>query len=153
MNCKPPDGLFYGPPLTRLFTIGGMGAGGRIKALRLAMGLDQGELARLARIAQSTLSDLERGDSKQPRGDSLVRLAAVLKVDQDWLITGEGLPVQRVQPNIDESELLHIYRDLADPNKQALLATARALLGTQPTPTAASPLTRDTPRIPKQKSR
>jgi transcriptional regulator with XRE-family HTH domain len=153
MDYKPPETLFYGTPLTRVFTIGGMTAGRRIKALRLAMGMDQGELAKLAKIAGSTLSDLERGDSKQPRGDTLVKLAAVLKVDQDWLITGEGLPVQRVQPNLDESELLHIYRDLADSNKQALLATARALLGTQPNPTAASPLNRDTPRIPKQKSR
>lgn len=121
-----------------------MGVGKRVQAIRKAKGLGQGELARKAGIKQSTLSDLERGDSKNPRGDSLVKIANALHVSQEWLITGEGLPVQPVVPNIDESELLAIYRDLGEANKTALLAAARAMLGTQPSPTAASPFKRQT---------
>jgi transcriptional regulator with XRE-family HTH domain len=131
--------LNYGRPLETAPTIRGMGVGKRIRALRLAMGLKQGELARQAGIGQGTLSDLERGDSALPRGDSLIRLASILKVSQDWLITGMGSPVQAVQPQLDESELLQIYKDLSETNKLALLATARALLGAQPMPTTASP--------------
>ncbi len=119
-----------------------MGVGRRIRALRLAMGVKEGGLAGQAGIGQGTLSDLERGDSVQPRGDSLIRLASILKVSQDWLITGEGSPVQAVQPAIDESELLQVYRDLNEANRGALLATARALLGAQPVPTPAAPYKR-----------
>lgn len=134
----------YVLPLGRSPTISGMGVGKRIRAVRTAMGLAQGRLAKLAGIPQSTLSSIEHGDSKTPRGDHLVALAAVLRVDQDWLITGHGLPVQRMQPDIDESEMLQLYADLSQANRLALLATAKALLGSQPTPTPASPLRRET---------
>lgn len=122
--------------------MGVMGVGKRIKALRLAKGMDQGELARAAKIAQSTLSDLERGDSARPRGDSLIRLAAALEVDHDWLMTGQGLPTQKVHPSIEEGHLLTMFRDLSEANRAALVATARALLDSQPEPTASSPLKR-----------
>lgn len=119
-----------------------MGVGKRIRALRKAAGLAQGKLAALAGMPQSTLSSIEHGDSNTPRGDHLIQLAAVLKVSQEWLVTGLGSPVQAVQPAIDESELLQTYRDLTEVNKGALLAAARALLAAQPMPTAASPLKR-----------
>ena len=126
----------------------GMGVGRRIKALRKAAGLSQGRLASLADMPQSTLSSIEHGDSQIPRGDRLAKLAAVLKVSPDWLIAGHGSPVPPVQPDIDESEVLQIYRDLTPANRGALIATARALLESQPTPTAASPLR----RAPKQRT-
>jgi transcriptional regulator with XRE-family HTH domain len=142
MKSKGVRESFYGKPFERTPMIAVMGVGKRIKALRLAKGLDQGELARAAKIAQSTLSDLERGDSERPRGDSLVRLAAVLEVDHDWLMTGQGIPTPKMQPNIDEGHLLTMYRDLSEANRAALLATARALLDSQPDPTPSSPLKR-----------
>lgn len=133
---------FYGTPLVVTPTIRVMSVGKRVRALRMAQGLKQGELARRAKVEQSTLSDLERGDTKQPRGDTLVSLAEALRVSHDWLMTGEGTPVQPVHPDIDESELLSIYRDLSETNRLGLLAAARAMLGSQPKPTAASPLKR-----------
>lgn len=127
-----------------------MGVGKRIRALRKASGLSQGKLAALASIPQSTLSSIEHGDSKIPRGDHLSQIASALKVNQEWLITGLGSPVPLVQPDIDESELIQIYRDMTDTNKGALIATARALLTSQPMPTPASPLKRPHPN-PKHK--
>lgn len=134
----------YGRSLATPLTIRGMGVGKRIRSLRKAAGLAQGKLAALAEMPQSTLSSIEHGDSETPRGDHLLRLASVLKVSQDWLITGQGSPVPMVQPGIDESELLLIYRDLTDTSRAALIASARAMLGTQPKPTPASPLKRAT---------
>lgn len=142
MKSNRLDELFYGRPLETVPTIYGMNVGKRIRSLRLAAGMKQGELARLAKIKQSTLSDLERGDSARPRGDSLTALANALKVSHEWLISGEGLPVQLVQPTIEESELLHLFREMTEPNKMALLAAARAMRETQPNTSAASPLRR-----------
>jgi transcriptional regulator with XRE-family HTH domain len=142
MDVKRSGGSFYGRPFPTVPTIYGMGVGQRIKALRLAMGLEQGQLAKQARIKQSTLSDLERGDSKNPRGDTLVQIASVLKVDHDWLMTGEGMPQRKMQPDIEQSELLTIFISLNSGNKGALLAAARALLDSQPDPTSASPFKR-----------
>jgi transcriptional regulator with XRE-family HTH domain len=143
MEVKPDVQLFNGRPFPTIPTIYGMGVGQRIRALRLAMGMEQGQLARLAKIKQSTLSDLERGDSKNPRGDTLVQIAAALHVDHDWLMTGEGLPQRKLQPDIDQSELLAIYTALTSGNRGALMATARALLDSQPTPHPASPYRRE----------
>ena len=132
MRARGSDNFFYGTPFWDNPMIRGMSVGSRIKKLRLEMGLDQGELARAAKIKQSTLSDLERGDSQRPRGDTLVRLASILQVDQEWLMTGNGLPTQRVTPDLDEAHLLAMYRSMTDGNRAALIATAKALLDSQP---------------------
>ena len=132
MECKGVKQINYGTPLGACPMLRGMSVGKRIKALRLEKGMDQGELARAAKIAQSTLSDLERGDSVSPRGDSLVRLASVLEVDHEWLMTGQGHPTPKVKPDIDESHLLAMYRAMTEANRSALIATARALLDSQP---------------------
>ena len=140
MEVKVPGNSFYGRPLAALPTIPGMRVGKRIRDLREARGLEQGDLAKLARIKQSTLSDLERGRSKSPRGDTLVKLAAALEVDPDSLMTGD--PKQhKPQPDIEHAELLDIYLALTDSHRSALLAAARAMLGSQPEPPPPSPFT------------
>lgn len=96
-------------------------------------------------MSQSALSDLERGDSILPRGDSLTGVASALKVSPSWLLSGTGTPVAPVVPSIEESELIAIFRDMAPGNKAALIAAARAMLESQPEPTAASPLKRKSP--------
>lgn len=106
------------------------------------MGLTQAELAKLAKIKQASLSELETGETKNPRGDTLVRVAKALQVDPDWVITGAGSPTRAVQPDEDEHELLQIWGDLSHPNRGALMAAARALLAAQPTPTKAAPFKR-----------
>lgn len=119
-----------------------MRAGERIKDLRKSMGLTQPELAELAKIKQASLSELETGETKRPRGDTLVRIAKALQVDPDWLITGAGSPARAVQPDEAQQELLAIWNDLAEANRIALMATARALLGSQPKPTKNAPFKR-----------
>lgn len=111
------------------------------------MGLTQSELATLARVTQASLSELETGESKHPRGDTLVKIAKALDVDPDWLITGAGRPTRATQTDDDQHELLLMWKDLTDGNRGALMAAARALLSSQPKPTKTSPHR----RIAKQK--
>ena len=143
-NRKVSQALLYGPSLPRRPKIFVMGIGKRIRALRKTAGLAQGKLAQLAKMPQSTLSSLEHGDSLVPRGDHLARIASVLKVSHEWLLTGQGSPVASMQPAIDEAELLMVYRELTDASKAALIASAHAMRGSQPNPSAASPLKRPT---------
>ena len=63
--------------------------GERIKQRRTQLGMSQGALARLVGMAQSTLSEIERGDTKLPSADNLMRIAKVLGVTQAWIVTGK----------------------------------------------------------------
>ena len=132
MKNKPPDDFIYGPPYQGPWNIGNMSVGGRIRKLRKEMGLTLGEFAELTGVPVSTISDLEHGRSGNPRGDTLVKIASGAKVDQDWLMSGEGLPMRKSEHRIDESELLRLYALLTGPNREVLLTTAKALLGSQP---------------------
>lgn len=61
-----------------------------IRELRLRKGLSQNELARRAGIKQSVLSYIESGRTKNPRIDTLVAIAAALKVPVNKLIDRKG---------------------------------------------------------------
>ncbi|MCD0490066.1 helix-turn-helix domain-containing protein [Pedobacter sp. MC2016-14] len=58
--------------------------GEKIKALRLRNGLSQEELAERAQLSLRTIQRIESGETA-PRGDTLIRLAAALKVDTEAL--------------------------------------------------------------------
>lgn len=62
--------------------------GTRIRAEREAQQISRSELARAGGIAQSTLSDLELGESKSTT--ALHKIAARLGVRPEWLETGKG---------------------------------------------------------------
>ena len=94
--------------------------GERIKQRRKELSLRQGEFAKLAGIAQSTLSDLERGDSKLPSAAVLVRMAEVLQVSQAWIVTGKDGEI--TFPNTQEQELLSAFREMDDAKKAAFMA-------------------------------
>lgn len=53
-------------------------------------GMTQQELAKLSGVKQTTISDLETGESKSPVGTNLVALAQSLQVNPDWLARGKG---------------------------------------------------------------
>jgi DNA-binding SARP family transcriptional activator/tetratricopeptide (TPR) repeat protein len=70
------------------------GLGDFVVARRLAMGLSQQELARLARVSIGTLRDLEQGRTQQPRASFLARVATALATDlpSPQLFAREGGP-------------------------------------------------------------
>lgn len=66
-----------------------MTLGDRLRALRNEKGLKQPQLARLAKVGQSTISDLEN-NKKGTSADSLARIASVLGTTSDYLLRGVG---------------------------------------------------------------
>jgi len=65
--------------------------GARIAALRRAAGWNQAELAQRLRISPSAVGMYEQG-RREPSGEMLVRLARVLGVSVDYLLTGQSAP-------------------------------------------------------------
>lgn len=116
-----------------------MNIGERIRVARKALGLTQEELGIKAGMAQSTISELERGDSAKTF--SAVALAAALEVNAHWLETGLGRmeavappPRLALVPNppkrflqwvlIDEAAMLSEYRQLTDDAKLLVMRLA-----------------------------
>jgi phage repressor protein C with HTH and peptisase S24 domain len=62
--------------------------GGRIRRIREAKGISRGDLAKMAGLAYSSLSDLEAGKAKTTT--VLHKIAAGLGVRVEWLETGKG---------------------------------------------------------------
>ena len=62
--------------------------GARIAALRRAAGWNQAELAQRLGISPSAVGMYEQG-RREPSADMLVRLARVLEVSVDYLLTGQ----------------------------------------------------------------
>lgn len=60
--------------------------GGRVRAARKALKLNQSTLAKLAGVSQTTVSDIERGRNENSK--DLVSIAKVLKRSPEYLLTG-----------------------------------------------------------------
>ncbi len=131
MEIKPLSNYFYGTPFVDKCILSRVSVGARIRMLRKEKGWKLRELAEASGVPASTISDLEHGRSSNSVGPNLVKLAAALQVDTGWLQTGNGLPMRKAEPRIDESEILRVYGLLSNANREALLATAKALLGSQ----------------------
>lgn len=69
---------------------GGMSLRERIEVARKAAGLTKSELARRVGISPSAVGQWETGETKTLEGENLVRAAAALGVDAQWLATGYG---------------------------------------------------------------
>ena len=122
----------YSPPYAVRHYRKTMGAGSRIKELRTVKGMTQEQLAKAAGITQPSLSDLERGESKVPRGSTLIKLAIALESNPNYIETGKGHPTPQTSVDFEESELLAVYRALEPANQANLLSMARVLLDNQP---------------------
>lgn len=101
-----------------------MNIGERIKATRKELGLTQVELAKMAKVHQSTIADLERGRTVSTL--SLTQIADALKINSTWLSTGIGSKSAEKNDPITE-EILSIYDKLDDKFKKILLEQARML--------------------------
>lgn len=132
-SCPPIIGIpiqkSIGIPISRNDNLSHMNnLGKRIRALRTTKGLTQKKLALRIGIQQSSLSELETGESKIASGDTLVRLAEVLECSPDWLATGKGSPVMPLSGiSPDESDLLLVWRYLSEQNQELLLHMAHKI--------------------------
>lgn len=101
--------------------------GGRLKAARKAKRMTQAELGQKAGLAQSMISEIEKGayaDSART-----AQLAHVLGVRAIWLAEGKGMRgEQEAVLAEDEVELISLYRAIDKDTRPALLARARSLI-------------------------
>ena len=130
--------------------------GGRIRARRLELGLDQTELATMAGITQPSMSAIESDTTKLVTAKTLGAICRALNMAWEYALDGsggvEGAPAQ--------SELLSIYRELpTEQARQALLHSARTVMQAIPKPTDPPPappgteLTKRPARKPPKKKR
>ena len=70
-------------------SLGALSVGVRLKLARDMRGLTMTEVVDEAGIAASTVNVIEKGQ-KQPRGDTVERLARALGVSRCWLAYGDG---------------------------------------------------------------
>jgi transcriptional regulator with XRE-family HTH domain len=102
--------------------------GDRIRWLIEARGYKQIELAQKMDLTQATISNWLTGASRKPNAPSLLKLAAALQCNPQFIVDGTGDPWQmNVITRSSEQDLLESFRRM-DPNAQAaLLAAARAM--------------------------
>lgn len=103
------------------------GIGKRVRELRLSLGLTQTQLAKRAGVTQGTISNLERADSTYVLGPTLAGLSEALNTNVEFLTSGQGAPGPAVHAERSEAELLQVFRNLSDADRDALLRVARSM--------------------------
>lgn len=106
-----------------------MKLGDRIRQLREASGLTQGQLAHGSAVSQGYLSQLENGEVKNPSAAVLLRVAEAMHVDADELFEAAGYPTVRTlrrlyqgyESTVDD-ELLHYLAGLSREKQRRLLS-------------------------------
>jgi transcriptional regulator with XRE-family HTH domain len=121
-------------PLSRHCHSSAMSIGDRIRGLREARGWSGAELARRVGIKGPSLWEIEAGETKSLRADTLMRLARVLATNPYFLWTGVGSPVAPIDPNVDEAEVVDLYRRLTAANQHAWVEIGKTLIRAQPAP-------------------
>lgn len=88
-SYRNTDFMSIGNPIPMPDKLAGMeSVGDRVKQVRKERKLDQGPLAKKAKMAQNSLSDLETGKTKET--PQIVKLAVALGVSAYWLDSGKG---------------------------------------------------------------
>lgn len=101
-------------------------------------GLSMRRVAELADVSDSYLSQIATGKSKKPTAERLGRVALVLDTTLNWLQTGEG-PEDLPASTEEERELLALFRQIPENQRDHGMAVLRALAATPPTPKAQQP--------------
>jgi len=107
--------------------------GPRIAALRRSKNMSQGELARCLQVSSSAVGMYEQG-RREPSAELLVRLARVLEVSVDYLLTGEPLPGERekleelTQRSVDAAQAHTKNRNKPPLSREELAVLFAALL-------------------------
>lgn len=113
--------------------------GKRLKALRLSKQLTQVQLAARTGLKQNTISDLERGDSLEMKAETLQALCKELVTTPSYILHGvkDG---DAHEAQLQEAELVAIFRELPPSAQSALVNSARLLREAMPTTSAAQPI-------------
>lgn len=103
--------------------------GDRLRYLIEVRKYTQVELAKKIGLTQAAISNLVTDSSRKPSAPTLLKLAAALQANPDWIITGDGEPFQiNTIGARAEQDLLEVFRQMDDGAKAALLAAAKAMI-------------------------
>jgi transcriptional regulator with XRE-family HTH domain len=103
--------------------------GARVRYLRKLRGFSQGALAKLVGISQPSISDLENDVSKEPSAPTLLRMAAVLQANPEWMLNGKGHPLTvEVSDTAAKNEMASLFAAMTPEQQAAMLSTARVLV-------------------------
>ena len=121
---RPPD-------MTRLYHAA-VSIGQRIRQRRKALGMTQVDVAKLAGIKQSSLSDIERGETAALAADTLLGLCKALRTTARWITLGMG--DHDAQQHMSEQELhvLQLLRTMSEEQQAIWIRIGRALLDQSP---------------------
>lgn len=102
--------------------------GDRLRFLIEARGYTQVELAAKIGLTQAAISNIVTNSSRKPSAPTLLKLAAALQANPDWIMTGQGEPFQMNTIGVkSEQDLIEAFRQLDDQAKAALIAAAKAM--------------------------
>lgn len=94
--------------------------------------MTQVDVAKLAGIKQSSLSDIERGETAALAADTLLGLCKALRTTARWITLGMG--DHDAQPHMSEQEqhVLQLFRTMSDEQQATWIRIGRALLDEPP---------------------
>jgi len=79
-------------------------------------------------LTQAAVSNWITGSSRKPSAPSLLKLAAALDANPQWIIVGEGDPFQmQAITKESEQELMQAFREMDPKAQAALIAAAHAM--------------------------
>lgn len=97
--------------------------GERIRAMRVANNMTQGDLAAKLGVSRSAIAQWETDRASQVR-ENMERIAKVLKTSVAYMVSGETGSLQG-----DEQALMRLYRACAKEDRKLVLETAKRLSG------------------------
>ncbi len=102
--------------------------GDRLRYLIEVRKYTQVALAEKIGVTQAAISNLVTDSSRKPSAPTLLKLAAALQANPDWIMTGQGEPFEmNIVGKKSERELLEAYRNMDPQAQAALIAAAKAM--------------------------
>lgn len=90
-------------------------------------GLKNADVAKATGISNMTLSDWKRGKSV-PKYKNMQKIAEFLNVSTDYLLNGNDTRIDAPEFSDDQFEVLNIYAQLNDKQKEAVLSMLRSMI-------------------------
>ena len=86
------------------------------------------ELAQKIELTQPAISNILTDSTRKPSAPTLLKLAAALQANPDWILTGRGEPFEvNTIGKHSEKELLAAFRDMDQQAQAALIAAAKVM--------------------------
>lgn len=122
--------------------------GRRVAQVREALGMNQAEFARKIGISPPSLSQLESGESGEPKGSTLLGMI-LAGANPQFVMKGSGpVLIPEHERKLDAQTLLSTFEEMTPENKRALLDIAKTLRRAQPGAGPNDPFKIDPPSKP-----